>query len=144
MSARGAYAMSMNAMHDGSLKIALIEPEAGDVAWISEMVRAGDAPAEVVDAIAAEHPDIADAEIILIGLQQLGVVEAEALTKLHAGFPRIPMIVLAGPAVAARAGEAVGLGAQHVLAKSGLTSAKLSSMLRYYSHYLPDPVEPSA
>lgn len=144
MSAQGAYAIGMNAMNDGSLKIALIEPEAGDVVWISEMVRAGDAPAEVVDAIAAEHPDIADAEIILIGLQQLGAVEAEALTKLHAGFPRIPLIVLAGPDVAARAGEAVGLGAQHVLAKSGLTSAKLSSMLRYYSHYLPDPVARAA
>lgn len=125
----------MNAMHDGSLKIALIEPEPGDAEWISDLVAAGNAPADIVDEIAAETPDLSNAEIILIGLERLGAVEAEALTKLHAGFPRIPMIVLAGPDMAAHAGEAVGLGAQHVLAKSELTSAKLASTLRYYSHY---------
>lgn len=144
MSARSAYAIGMNALHDASLKIALIEPEAGDVAWIEELVRAGDAAADVTDEIAAERPDLADAGIILIGLERLGVVEVEALTKLHAGFPRIPMIVLAGPDVAARAGEAVGFGAQHVLAKSELTSAKLSSTLRYYSHCQPDAVTHTA
>jgi len=128
----------MNAMHDGSIRIALIEPEPGDVGWISDLVRAGEAPVNVTDEIAAERPDIADAEIILLGLGQLGEVEIEALTRLHAGFPKTPLIVLAGPAVAARAGEAVGFGAQHVLLKSELTPEKISSALRYYLRYAPD------
>lgn len=144
MSARDAYAIGMNAMHDGSIRIALIEPEAGDVGWISEMVRAGDAPVNVTDEIAAERPDIADAEIILLGLGDLGEVEIEALTRLHAGFPGTPLIVLAGPGVAARAGEAVGFGAQHVLLKSELTPSKLSSALRYYLHYAPDELTHTA
>ena len=59
--------------------------------------------------------------------------EVEALTKLHSGFPGKPLIVLAGPDVAARAGEAVGLGAQHVTPKDDLTSAKLSSLIRFYA-----------
>lgn len=136
--------MAMNAINDASIKIALIEPEAGDAAWISELVREGDSPADVTDEIAAESPDIADARIILLGLEQLGSVEMEALTKLHAGFPRTPLIVLAGPGLAARAGEAVSLGAQHVLLKSELTSAKLSSALRYYTHYMPDQLTHTA
>lgn len=130
--------MRMDAKPDAPLKIALIEPEARDVGWISQMVAACEAPADLVDEIAQERPDLSEARIILIGLERLGSLEAEALTKLHAGFPRIPMIVLAGPDAAARAGEAVSLGAQHVLAKSGLTPAKLSSTLRYYSRYVPD------
>src|SRR3990167_3364189 len=107
MSARGAYAIGMNATSDASIKIALIEPEAGDVAWIEGLVREGDASADVVDEIAAEHPNLSDARIILLGLERLGSVEVEALTKLHSGFPGKPLIVLAGPDVAARAGEAV-------------------------------------
>lgn len=137
MSAGTDYPMVMNAKTDAPLKIALIEPEARDVEWISEMAAACEA-ADVVDEIAEEKPDLSEARIILIGLERLGSLEAEALTKLHAGFPRIPMIVLAGPDAAARAGEAVSLGAQHVLAKSDLTPAKLSSTLRYYSRYVPD------
>ncbi|MBI2386547.1 MAG: response regulator transcription factor [Elusimicrobia bacterium] len=127
----------MNAMNDGSIKISLIEPVAGDVAWISELARSGDASVDVTDEIAAERPDIAGAEIILLGLQDLGEVEIEALTRLHAGFPETPLIVLAGPGVAGRAGEAVGFGAQHVLLKSELTPSKLSSALRYYLRYAP-------
>lgn len=130
--------MGMNAMNDGSIKVALIEPEPGDAAWISDLVRAGEGPVSVTDEIAAERPDIADAEIILLGLAQLGAVEIEALTRLHAGFPKTPLIVLAGPAVAARAGEAVGFGAQHVLLKSELTPEKISSAMRYYLRYAPD------
>lgn len=135
MSARGAYAIGMNATNAGSIKISLIEPQAGDVSWISELARAGDAAVNVTDEIASERTDIADAEIILLGLEELGSVEIEALTKLHAGFPLTPLIVLAGPAVAARAGEAVGLGAQHVLVKSELTQEKLSSVLRFFLRY---------
>jgi DNA-binding NarL/FixJ family response regulator len=127
--------MRMNAEHEGSIRIALIEPEAGDVAWISELARAGDSSVAVTDEIAAERPDIEEAAIILLGLQRLGDVEIEALTRLHAGFPKTPVIVLAGPDVAARAGEAVGFGAQHVTAKIDLTSAKLSSLIRYYTAY---------
>lgn len=137
MSARGAYAIGMNATNAGSIKISLIEPQAGDVGWISELARAGDAPVSVTDEIASERTDIGDAEIILLGLEELGSVEIEALTKIHAGFPRTPLIVLAGPAVAARAGEAVGFGAQHVLVKSELTPEKLSSALRYFLRYAP-------
>lgn len=125
----------MNAATAGSIKISLIEPRAADVGWISELARAGEAPVSVTDEIASERADIGDAEIILLGLEELGSVEIEALTKIHAGFPRTPLIVLAGPAVAARAGEAVSLGAQHVLVKSELTPEKLSSALRFFLRY---------
>lgn len=127
----------MNATNAGSIKISLIEPQAGDVSWISELARSGDADVNLTDEIASERTDIGDAEIILLGLEELGSVEIEALTKLHAGFPGTPLIVLAGPAVAARAGEAVGLGAQHVLVKSELTPEKLSSALRFFLRYAP-------
>lgn len=127
--------MGMNATSDGTIRVALIEPEVEDAVWISKLARAGDACVELTDEIAAERPDIEGAEIILLGLKHLGEVEIEALTRLHAGFPKTPMIVLAGPDVAARAGEAVGFGAQHVASKVDLTSAKLSSLIRYYTSY---------
>jgi len=134
----------MNATTEPSIKIVLIEQEAGDVAWIEGLVREGDAPAEVTDAIAAERPDIGAAEIILLGLQDLGLVEKEALARLHASFPCTPLIVLAGPAIAARAAEAVGLGAQHVLAKSDLTPAKLASALRLHMRFPAGPLTHTA
>lgn len=135
MSARDAYAMGMSAPPDDPIRVALIEPEAADAAWITELARSADAPARIVDEIAAERPDLEGAGIILLGLQRLGEVEVEALTRIHAGFPRTPLVVLAGPDVAARSGEAVGLGAQHVAAKKELTPEKLSSLIRYYTAY---------
>lgn len=126
----------MNTSHDGSVKIALIESEPSDVAWIEGLVLMGSIPADVADVMACERPDLADAEIILIGLQSLGAPERDALASLHAGFPHIPMVVLAGPEAAACSREALGLGAQLVLAKNQLTSGKLSSALRYYTHYV--------
>lgn len=130
--------MRMNTRHDGSIKVALIEPAASEAAWIGALVQTGGLPADVTDAIAAEDPDMTDAEIILIGLESLGETERYALASLHAGFPHTPMVVLAGPAAAACSREALGLGAQLVLAKEQLTSEKLSSALRYYTHYGPE------
>jgi len=127
--------MRMNTRHDGSVKIALIEPAASEVAWIANLVKSGGIPADVNDAIACDHPDITDAEIILIGLESLGETERYALTSLHEGFPNTPMVVLAGPDAAACSREALSLGAQLVLSKERLTAGQLSSALRFYTHY---------
>ncbi|MDD5303288.1 MAG: hypothetical protein PHS14_09285 [Elusimicrobia bacterium] len=134
----------MNAAHDGSVKIALIEAEPRDVAWIEELVTMGSVPADVADVMASERPDIDGSDIILLGLRSLGDLEREALARLHAGFPRIPLVVLAGEDGSSWAGEAVRLGAQHVFFKSQLTPDKLSSMIRYYAYYCASPVGPSA
>lgn len=127
--------MRMNTRHDGSIKIALIEPAPSEAAWIGALVQTGGLPADVVDEIASEHPDMDDAEIILLGLESLGDTERYALARLHAGFPHTPLVVLAGPDAAACSREALGLGAQLVLAKDKLTAERLSSALRYYTHY---------
>lgn len=130
--------MRMNAPHEESVKIALIEPEPRHAVWIEELLLLAGVPAEVADVMACERPDIADAEIILIGLESLGALEREALTRLHAGFPQIPLVVLAGSDASSWAGEAVRLGAQHVLIKDELTSNKLASTIRYYAYYVVD------
>lgn len=128
---------------EGAVKIALIEPEAGDAARLKELIAAGSVPAEVADAMADESPHLADAEIILIGLDRLGATEKELLSRLHAGFPKTPLIVLAGAQAAASSGEAVRLGAQHVLLKSQLTPDKLASTLRFYVHYIQGRARPA-
>ena len=133
----------MNAEHEGTVKIALIEPEPADAAWIEGLVRLGSIPADVADVMASDHPDLANAEIILMGLESLGAPEREALSKVHAGFPGIPLVVLAGADSTSWAAEAVRMGAQHVLFKSELTSGKLSSALRYYAYYGAQAAQPA-
>ncbi len=127
----------MNSKHDGSVKVALIEPAASEAAWIASMVHTGSVPSDVADVMTHEHPDMADAEIILIGLESMGATEQFALKSLRAGFPNTPQVVLAGPEAAAASWEALRLGAALVLSKTSLTSEKLSSALRFYTHYGP-------
>lgn len=125
----------MNSKHAGSVKVALIEPAASEAAWISSMVQTGSVPADVADVMTHEHPDMTDAEVILIGLESLGETEQFALRSLRAGFPNTPLVVLAGPEAAASKWEALRLGAQLVMPKTNLTAEKLSSALRFYTHY---------
>ena len=120
---------------EGAIKIALIEPDAKDSDRITDLMKMGSVPAEVADAMASANPDLAEAEIILLGLQSLDATGKELLVRLHAGFPKTPLVILAGADAATWASEAVRLGAQHVLPKNQLTPEKLSSTLRYYVHY---------
>ena len=138
-----AYNWPMNENPEGAIKIALIEPDANDSKRIKEMLTTGTVPSQVTDALLSVSPDLADAEIILLGVQSLGATEKELLLRLHVGFPKTPLILLAGPGSAAWASEAVRLGAQHVLAKSELTPEKFSSTLRYYVHYIQDRKRPA-
>ncbi|MDD5303287.1 MAG: hypothetical protein PHS14_09280 [Elusimicrobia bacterium] len=133
----------MSECPEGSIKIALIEPEASDVARIRELVKTGSIPADVADVMASENPDLESAEIMLIGLHDLGATERELLARLHAGFPATPLIVLAGSDSPSLAAEAVRLGAHHVLLKSRLTPEKLSSTIRYFVHYTLDRKRPA-
>ena len=126
----------MIAAPEGLVEIALIEPDAGDAARIRDLVLAGSLPSRVADAMAEDQPDLGRAEIILIGLQGLGAAEKALLARLHAEFPRTPLVVLAGADASAWVDEAVSLGAFLVLLKSQLTTAKLSSTLRYCACYL--------
>lgn len=130
--------MRMNTRHDGSIKIALVEPAPCEVVWVENLVKTGGLPADVIDEIASEHPDMKDAEIILLGLERLDETERYALARLHAGFPHTPLVVLAGPDAAAHSREALRLGAQLVLAKDHLTAERLSSALRFYTHFGPE------
>lgn len=129
----------MTAKPEGSIKISLIEPEATEVAWTRKLVESCSVSAELADAMKAERPDFDGADIIMVGLTGVGAPETELLSKLKARFPRTPLIVLAGGDAAAWSGEAVRLGAQHVLDKSALTPEKLASTLRYYAHYVGRP-----
>ncbi len=63
---------------------------------------------------------------------------------MHAGYPLIPLIVLADSDNASWTGEALSLGAQHVLDKSRQTPEKLASTIRYYVRYgrRPGPLGP--
>lgn len=130
-----AYALRVDEKPDKPVKITLIEPEPGEVVWILKLLESCSLTAEVADAMASEHPDLDGADIIMIGLEGVGAPETELLTRLKGRFPRVPLIVLAGTDAAAWSGEAVRLGAQHVLDKAGLTSEKLSSTLRYHALY---------
>ena len=121
-------------MPEGLIKVALVEPVASDAARIKELVATGSIPAEITDALACERPDLAEAEIIMVGLQSLDATERELVARLHAGFPRTPLVVLAG-SDASWAGEAMRLCAHHVLIKSDLTPKKMASTIRYFVHY---------
>jgi hypothetical protein len=139
--------MRMNTRPDGSVKIALIMPEEREAVWIEELLLIAGVPADVVrvDPLGTfERSGLGDAEIIFIRLQILGAPEKEVLANLHAVFPRIPLVVLADADASSWAGEAVRLGAQHVLIKSRLTSERLSSTIRYYAYYVSDRNGPAA
>ena len=94
MSARRGYPVLMNTKHYGSVRIALIEPAPSEAAWIASMVQMGSIPADLSDVITHEQPNMADAEIILIGLESMGETEQYALKSLRAGFPNTPLVVL--------------------------------------------------
>lgn len=116
------------------VKIALFEPEPNDAVWIEWLLFMAGVSTDVarVDWPAAgKQADIGDAAIILIGLQRLGAPERAALMRLRAGYPRIPLVILAGSDASSWVGEAVRLGALHVLHKSQLTPEALSSTIRH-------------
>ncbi len=120
---------------DEKIRIALIQPEAAEVARIKDLVKAGSLSVDLADVIASERPDLGGAQIILVGVGRLEAPERETLERVHAGYPHIPMIVLADGDGADWTGEALSLGAQHVLDKSRQTPEKLSSTIRYYVRY---------
>ena len=118
----------------GVVRIALIEPERDDAAWIGELLRSTGLPSTVrrVDWPTPFDPIlIGDTDVILIGIRNLDAPEREALNLLHAGFPGIPVVVLAGPDAYTWAGQAVRLGALDVLPKSRLTAEALSSTISF-------------
>lgn len=125
----------MTEMPEGLIKVALIKPVASDAARIKELVATGSIPAEITDVLACDRPDLAEAEIIMVGLQSLDATERELLGRMRAGFPRTPLVVLAG-SDSSWASEAVRLGAHHVLVKSDLTPKKMASTIRYFVHYI--------
>jgi DNA-binding NarL/FixJ family response regulator len=128
----------------GLVSIALIEPNALDAARLKELVLRGSVRAEVADVLSSETRDFAGAEIIMAGLQALDARDKELITRLRDGFPKVPVIVLAGFDDPDLVSEAVSLGAAHVLIKRDLTADKLSSVIRYFVHYNhPAPVRPT-
>lgn len=130
----------MDAPPDDKIRVALIEPEPRVAQRIKELVSAGSLPVVVSDAISAERPELERADIFLISLGGLDAPERETVARMHAGFPRTPLIVL-GLGASVWAGEALRLGAQHVLEKQGLTAEKLSSTIRYYARYARGPLK---
>jgi DNA-binding NarL/FixJ family response regulator len=115
-------------MNPAPIKIALIEPEPLHTAWIEELIRLGGVPA------ARTTPN--EADVILLGLDALGYSEMDFIESLHAIFPRTPIVILSGTDAALWTGEAVRLGAQHVLEKDELTADKLASTIRFYACYV--------
>lgn len=118
----------------GAVKIALIEPDEDDAAWVEAVLESVAIRTEVkrVHWPAPYAPTaVGDAGLILIAIRQLHAPEREALNLLHARFPRVPVVVLAGPDAASWAGQAVRLGALHVLVKDRLTAEALASTIRH-------------
>ena len=111
-------------MSDAAIKIALIEPEPLHTAWIDELIRLGGVPA------ARTSP--AKADIILLGLETFGESEMDFIESLHGLFADTPIVILSGTDARLWTGEAVRLGARHVLAKDDLTSDNLASAIRFY------------
>jgi DNA-binding NarL/FixJ family response regulator len=112
----------------GAIKIALIEPEPRHTVWIDELIRLGGVPA------ARTTPN--EADVILLGLETFGCSEMDFVESLHAIFPETPIVILSGTDSRLWTGEAVRLGAQHVLEKDDLTSDKLASAIRFYACYV--------
>jgi DNA-binding NarL/FixJ family response regulator len=118
----------------GVVRIALIETEEDDAAWVQAMLETAGVATDVKRAAwptPFDRTDIGAADLILIGIEHLDAPEREALNLLHAWYPRVPLVVLAGADAFAWAGQAVRLGALHLLLKSRLTPQALSSTVRY-------------
>ena len=80
---------------EGAIKIALIEPDARDSARIKELVKTGSVPADILDAMASANPDLAGAEIILLGLQDLGTTPIPLIGLFPSGLgPLGPRAIL--------------------------------------------------
>jgi DNA-binding NarL/FixJ family response regulator len=111
----------MSPRPEGAIKIALIEPEPAHSAFIDELIRRGGVPSERTSA--------SKADIIILGLETLGESEIDFIGSLHAMFADTPIVILSGTDARLWTGEAVRLGARHVLAKDDLTSDKLASAI---------------
>lgn len=114
----------------GSVKIALLERETDDAVWIEWLLFMAGVSSEV-SRVDWARPEIGDAQLILIGLQSLDAPEKKALARLHARFPSVPVVILAGADASSWVGDAVQLGAMHLLYKNQLTPEALSSTIRY-------------
>ena len=126
--------MRFSARPAGAVRIALIEPDEDEAAWVEAVLESVAIRTEVkrVNWPTPYAPTaIGDAGLILIGIEQLDAPQREALNLLHARFPRIPVVVLAGPDAFSWGGQALRLGALHLLLKSRLTAEALSSTIRH-------------
>jgi DNA-binding NarL/FixJ family response regulator len=120
----------MSPRPERAIKIALIEPEPLHAVLIDELIRLGGVPSARTPA--------AEADIILLGFDNLGDREMDFIESLHGVFSDTPIVVLSGTNAGPWSGEAVRLGAQLVLAKGELTSDKLASAIRFYACYVND------
>lgn len=125
--------MRTNTRRAGAVKIALIEPKKDDAVWLEWLLYMAGVSTDVARVDWA-RPEIGDAQLILLGLERLDEQERKILSRLHALYPRVPLVILAGASAAARAGDAVRLGALHMLRKSALTPAALTSTIRHCAH----------
>jgi len=106
-------------------KIALIEPEPLHTAWIDELIGRGGV------STARTAPN--EADLILLGLETFGESEMDFVESLHAIFPSTSIVILSGTDSRLWMGEAVRLGAEHVLEKDDLTADTLASAIRLYA-----------
>src|SRR5262245_3450959 len=123
-------------MGDAALKVELVEDNRGDARLVEEMLR--DPPVMPFELHWSERLDQAlrrlETHAVEILLLDLGLPDnqgLDALQRIRARVPHLPILVLTGTDDEALALEAVRRGAQDYLVKGQIQSALLKRTIRY-------------
>jgi diguanylate cyclase (GGDEF)-like protein/PAS domain S-box-containing protein len=123
-------------MSKKSIKILLVEDNAGDARLLGEMLNEQDShhiELTRVECMSAAEKHLRESAVDIV-LLDLGLPDArglEAVQRAHAAAPRIPLVVLTGLADESLAAQVLQEGAQEHLIKGQIETRSLMRVLRY-------------
>jgi PAS domain S-box-containing protein len=122
-------------MRDTPIRLLLVEDNSGDVRLLQEMLKARQSRFALTHfgcmGEAVSHLATNAADIILLDLGLPDTEGLEAVRRLHAAVPRIPLIVITGCDDERLADEALQEGAQDFLVKGQIETPGLLRAIRY-------------
>jgi diguanylate cyclase (GGDEF)-like protein/PAS domain S-box-containing protein len=123
-------------MSKKSIKILLVEDNAGDARLLGEMLNEQDShhiELTRVDCMSAAEKHLGETAVDIV-LLDLGLPDArglEAVQRAHVAAPRVPLVVLTGLADESLAAQVLQEGAQEHLIKGQIETRSLMRVLRY-------------